>query len=375
MERLKDESDGRVMQSADRPITQSPNDLNAFIAALPKVELHLHLEGSIRPQTLSELAEGKSWLKGKVAHWIGERTRESYRYGSFPNFLVAFGLVSLLLEGPQDYALVTTRLMEWLAEQKVRYAEITLSVGVILWKKQSVEATFEAIVTAAAEAEKRCGVSVAWIFDGVRQFGVDHVRQVLGFAGRFRSHGVVAFGIGGDELRGPAALFADLYREAREMGLHVTAHAGEAAGPESIRDAVELLGAERIGHGLTAAQDPAVMALLRERRVTLEVCPTSNVSTGLLARFQDHPLPQFLDAGLSVTLNSDDPAMFGTSLQREFELAAARFQLSPRQIGGLDEEAIRAAFLPAHRRQALLTELRLAEQAAEISGTSFGPWA
>src|SRR5271157_1513458 len=347
------------MQSPDRPITQSPND---FIARLPKVELHLHLEGSIRPQTLRELAEGKSWLKGKVADWIGERTRESYRYGSFPKFLVAFGLVS-------------PRLMEWLAEQNVRYAEITLSAGVILWKKQSVEATFEALSAAAEEAEKRYGVRVAWIFDGVRQFGVEHVRQVLSFAGRFRSHGVVAFGIGGDEVRGPAALFTDLYREARDMGLHVTAHAGEAVGPESIRDAVELLGAERIGHGLTAAQDPAVMALLRERRIPLEVCPTSNVSTGLLARFQDHPLPKFLDAGLAVTLNSDDPAMFGTSLQHEFELAAAHFQLSHQQIAGLSEEAIRAAFLPPDRRQALLTELRLAAQAAEIPGTSLGPWA
>jgi len=359
------------MQSPDRPITQSPD---AFIARLPKVELHLHLEGSIRPHTLRELAEAKSWLKGKVADWIGERTRERYRYGSFSKFLVAFGLVSLLLEGPEDYALIATRLMEWLAEQNVRYAEITLSAGVILWKKQSVEATFEAIAAAAAEAENRCGVRVAWIFDGVRQFGVDHVRQVLGLAARFRPHGVVAFGIGGDEARGPARLFTDVCREARDMGLHVTAHAGEAAGPESVGDAVELLGAERIGHGLTAARDPAVMALLRERRVPLEVCPTSNVSTGLLARFEDHPLPKFLDAGLAVTLNSDDPAMFGTSLQREFELAATHFQLSHAQIAGLGEEAIRAAFLPHDRRQALLTELGLAARAAEIPGTSLGPW-
>jgi aminodeoxyfutalosine deaminase len=375
IERLKDSFDDSVTQSHNRPITRLPDVLNVFIARLPKVELHLHLEGSIRPRTLRELAEGKSWLKGKVADWIGERTRESYRYGSFAKFLVAFGLVSLLLEGPEDYALATARLMEWLAEQNVRYAEITLSAGVILWKKQSVEATFDAIAAAAAEAEKRCGVRVAWIFDGVRQFGVEHVRQVLGLAGRFRSQGVVAFGIGGDEVRGPAALFTDLYREARDMGLHVTAHAGEAVGPESIRDAVELLGAERIGHGLTAAQNPAVMALLRERRIPLEVCPTSNVSTGLLARFQDHPLPKFLDAGLAVTLNSDDPAMFGTSLQREFTLAAAHFQLSPQQIVGLGEEAIRAAFLPADRQQALLTELTLAAQAAEIPGTSLGPWA
>jgi aminodeoxyfutalosine deaminase len=357
MERLKDLSDDRVTQSHHRHVTQSPGALNAFIARLPKVELHLHLEGSLRAETLREMAEGKSWLKGKVAEWISERTRDSYCYGSFQKFLVAFGLVSLLLEGPQDYALATTRLMEWLAEQNVRYAEITLSAGVILWKKQSVEATFEAIAAAAEEAGKRCGVRVAWIFDGVRQFGVDHVRQVLGFAGRFRSQGVVAFGIGGDEARGPAELFTDIYREARDLGLHVTAHAGEAAGPESVRSAVELLGAERIGHGLTAVRDPEVMALLRERRVPLEVCPTSNVATGLLARFEDHPLPQFLAAGLAVTLNSDDPAMFGTSLQREFEQVATHFALSRRQILGLCKEAMRATFLPAEEQQKLLAEL------------------
>ena len=348
-------------------MNQSHDDI---IARLPKVELHLHLEGSLRPQTLRELAENKSWLKAKVADWIGERSRESYRYGSFPKFLVAFGLVSLLLEGPEDYALATTRLMEWLSAQNVRYAEITLSAGVILWKRQSVEATFEAVAAAQAEAEKRCGVRVAWIFDGVRQFGVEHVRQVLSYAARFRSMGVVAFGIGGDEGRGPAPLFADVYREARDLGLRLTAHAGEAAGPGSIRDAVELLGAERIGHGLTAAQDPSVMALLRERGVPLEVCPSSNVSTGLLARFEDHPLPKFLDQGLAVTLNSDDPAMFGTSLTREFELAARHFQLSHSQLASLCEQAIRAAFLPSERQQSLTAELRTV--ANEIAGTSSG---
>jgi aminodeoxyfutalosine deaminase len=168
---------------------------------------------------------------------------------------------------------------------------------------------------------------------------------------------VVAFGIGGDEERGPAALFTDIYREAREAGLRLTAHAGEAVGPESIRKAVELLGAERIGHGLTAIQDPGVMALLRERRIPLEVCPTSNVATGLIARVEDHPLPRFLEAGLVVTLNSDDPAMFGTSLESEFVQAAKAFSLSRAQIVQFCENAIRYSFLPERDKQRLLREL------------------
>jgi aminodeoxyfutalosine deaminase len=332
--------------------------MSTFIAQVPKVELHLHLEGSIRPQTLEELAQRKSWLRSKAADWLAQRTHESYLYGSFEKFLLAFGLVSLLLEGPEDYALITTRLMEWLAAQNVRYAEVTISVGVLLWKKQSVEAVFEAIAWAARDAQSRVDVQVNWIFDGVRQFGVDHVRAVLGWAKRYRDNGVVAFGIGGDEARGPAELFTDIYREARDAGLHVTAHAGEAVGPESIRKAVELLGAERIGHGLTAWQDPELMVMLRERRVPLEVCPTSNVCTGLIARIEDHPLPRFLAAGLLVTLNSDDPGMFGTSLEREFQLAATHFALSRSQIARLCADAMRTSFLPEDQKDKLLAELR-----------------
>lgn len=349
-------SDPPQTSAPRRSVSLSP-DLDTLITQVPKVELHLHLEGSIQPDTLNELVQSKSWLRPKAADWIAHRTRECYRYGSFENFLKAFGLVSLLLEAPEDYALIVTRLMEWLAEQNVRYAEVTLSVGVLLWKNQSVEAVFDALCYAAGETGARTGVRVNWIFDGIRQFGPSHVHDVLGWAKQYRDRGVVAFGIGGDEVRGPAELFQDIYREARDAGLHVTAHAGEAAGPESIRKAVELLGAERIGHGLTACQDSELIAMLRDRQVPLEVCPTSNVCTGLISRIEDHPLPKFLDEGLLVTLNSDDPGMFGTSLEQEFRLAAAHFGLSREQITALCANAMRASFLPADQKSKLLQEL------------------
>jgi adenosine deaminase/aminodeoxyfutalosine deaminase len=337
-------------------VNPSPS-LETFISRLPKVELHLHLEGSVRPETLRELSRNKSWLRREVGNWISERRRDSYRFGSFDNFLKAFGVVALLLKTPEDYALATTRLAEELARENVKYAEVTLAVGVLLWKKQSVEDVFEAVAAAAAEAEARLGIRFRWIFDAVRHFGLDHAREVLGRAIRYRPRGVVAFGIGGDEARGPAELFADIYREAREAGLHLTAHAGEAVGPESIRKAVELLGAERIGHGLTAIQDPEVMALLRDRSIPLEVCPTSNVATGLITRLEDHPLPRFIESGLVVTLNSDDPAMFGTSLEEEFVRAAQTFSLSREQVVRLCENAIRYSFLPDDEKEPLLREL------------------
>jgi adenosine deaminase len=188
---------------------------------------------------------------------------------------------------------------------------------------------------------------------------MEHVREVMRWAARYRGQGVVAFGIGGDEAAGPARLFPDIFREARGLGLHVVAHAGEACGPESIRDAVELLGAERIGHGLTALRDAKVMAMLRERNIPVEVCPSSNVSTGLIARFEDHPLPKFLEAGLAVTLNSDDPAMFGTSLQEEFLRAARCFEFSRETLTGLCRNAVDASFLSQEEKQKLREQVTL----------------
>ena len=333
--------------------------VSSFIAHLPKVELHLHLEGAVRPATLLELSQNKPGLRQKVDEWIAARAAQRYRYPTFRDFLVAFGIISILLETPQDYALATARLVEWLAGQNVKYAEIIFAAGVVLWKKQSVEAVFEAIADAAEQAETRTGVRVKWIFDATRQFGIDHVRGTMRWAARYRSRNVVAFGIGGDEAAGPAKLFPDIFREARDQGLHCVAHAGEACGPESIRDAVELLGAERIGHGLTAIRDDSVMAMLRERRIPLEVCPSSNVSTGLIVKFEDHPLPQFLDAGLVVTLNSDDPAMFGTSLVDEFERATRCFGLSRETLAGLCRNAVRASFLSEDEKRALEAQVDL----------------
>jgi adenosine deaminase/aminodeoxyfutalosine deaminase len=333
------------------------SSLASFISRLPKVELHLHLEGAVRPQTLIELSQNKSGLRRKVDEWTAARSAQNYRYASFREFLVAFGIISLLIETPQDYALITTRLIEWLKEQNVQYAEIIFAAGVVLWKRQRVDAVFEAIAAASQDTEQRTGLRVKWIFDATRQFGLDHVRDVMHWAARYREHGVVAFGIGGDEVAGPAKLFPDIFREARDLGLHVVAHAGEAYGPESIRDAVELLGAERIGHGLTAIRDANVMALLRERRIPMEVCPGSNVSTGLIARFEDHPLPKLLAAGLVVTLNSDDPAMFGTSLSKEFNQAAECFQLTRETLTGLCRNAIDASFLNEDEKQKLREKL------------------
>lgn len=331
-----------------------------FIAKLPKVELHLHLEGSLHSDTMRELARGRDGMETKVGQWIRERQRNEYRYASFADFVEAFKFVVLLLETPEDYALATVRLMEWLAEQNVKYAEITLAAGVVLWKRQALDRVYEAVRAAALEAGARLGMQVNWIFDAVRQFGADHARAVLRWASRYRDQGVVAFGLGGDEERGPASIFADVYREVRDYGLHALAHAGETSGPDSVRQTVELLQAERIGHGLTAARDPEVMALLRDRGIPIEACPGSNASISLVPEYRDYPLPAFMDAGVTMTLNSDDPALFGTSIGQEFRNAAGAFSLSPGQLAGLCENAVNAAFLPDDDKQRLLRQIQQA---------------
>ena len=338
------------MTATNGPATE----LESFIRHLPKVELHLHLEGSVQPETLHELSRSKGRLEKETRDWISERTGQRYRYRNFQDFLQAFKLVTLLLETPGDYAVATARLIEGLAKQNVKYAEVIFAAGVVLWKKQPLEAIFEAAASAARAAQKSFGVRVQWIFDAIRHFGVEHTREVLHWAERLWPQGVVGLGIGGDETRGPAELFPEVFREAREMGLHVVAHAGEACGPESVRQAVEALGAERIGHGLTAARDSSVLALLRDRRIPLEVCLTSNLATGVLGRIEDHPLPQFLDAGMVVTLNTDDPAMFGTDLVNEYLLAARTFHLTRGQILHLAQNAILASFLSEQEKLDLL---------------------
>jgi adenosine deaminase/aminodeoxyfutalosine deaminase len=299
-----------------------------FVAALPKAELHLHLEGSIEPETLHELDPSRSY-KGL------------YEYENFDAFLKTFGVVGKLLRGPEDYALITRRLLKRLHAQNVRYAEIIVAAGVVLWKEQEFGPIFDAICAAATESP----VEVRWILDAVRQFGTEHVMRVAELAVERQKQGIVAFGIGGSEERGPAELFTDAFAFARREGLHVVAHAGESVGPESIWAALEL-GAERIGHGIAAARDEKLMAHLRERGVPLEICITSNLVTGVVRRIEDHPVRRLYDAGVPITLNTDDPAMFRCTLEGEYRLAADRFGFSEEELRGIAQNAFRYAFVP-----------------------------
>ncbi len=293
---------------------------------LAKAELHLHLEGSVTPETMRELAPGTSM----------EEIRERFRFSNFAGFLECFKWVVERLRGPEDYALVTRRLLETLASQNVRYAEITLSAGVVLWKKQEFGRIFDAVRREAAQSP----VDVRWNLDAIRHFGADHAMQVAEIAAGYVDDGVVSFGIGGDEERGPAGCFTDVYRFVRAKGLRLTAHAGETAGPESVWAALRL-GAERIGHGIRAVDDPALMRHLRDENIPLEICMSSNVATGAV------PVRRLYDAGVPITLNTDDPGLFETTIEKEYDLAAREFGFSERELAQIAENGFRYAFAGA----------------------------
>ncbi|MDE3136198.1 MAG: adenosine deaminase [Acidobacteriota bacterium] len=333
-------------------------ELAAAIAALPKAELHLHLEGSIAPETVVRLAANYG------VEVSAEEVAARYRYTDFAGFIEAYKWVTSFLRRPADYRLIAEELFDRLIAQNVVYAEVTLSGGVMLRRGQDVEANFAALIGAAERAAVK-GFRVQWIFDAARQFGALEAVETALWATRLAPAGVVAFSVGGDELALSARDLQPAYELARSAGLHALAHAGEIGGPEIVREAIDMLGAERIGHGIGVLHDPILMDDLAERGLPLEICPTSNLRTGALgrqlgadgARLDRHPLKSFFDRGLRVVLATDDPAMFETDLLGEYRVAAA-MGFSPAELARLAEASFALALLPQAERQAYLDLFR-----------------
>lgn len=300
-----------------------------FLEKLPKAELHLHLEGAAEPEMIQQIEPSLSL----------EEIRGHYSYTDFPAFLQSFKWVARHLANPEHYALVAAGLFRRLRSQNVRYAEVMLSVGVMFWKEQDAAAIFDAVDAEAA----RAGFTVRWIFDAIRQFPVEDAHRVLDLAIRLRDRGVVAFGIGGNEELGPARNFYPVFARAREAGLRLTIHGGETTGPASIWEALEG-GAERIGHGIRATADPLLVEHLARHRIPLEISISSNVMTGAVDTLYRHPVRQLFEAGIPIVLNTDDPAMFHTSLLREYALAHEHFGFTLEELEDVAENGFRYAF-------------------------------
>jgi aminodeoxyfutalosine deaminase len=352
----------QALVSSLSPRVPSDSDLKSFLRKLPKAELHLHLEGALSPHRVAGLA--KKYGVELSASEIELR----YNTRSFAQFLELYKWATFFLREPDDYARLAEDTCANLKEQGVVYAEITLSIGVMLLRKQDVRANFRAIHE-VFEGKRRAGEgpTVQFIFDAVRQFGPAPAMEIVELAVEHREQGVVAFGLGGDELSLPLSEFQTAYKRAAEAGLHLLAHAGETGGPDQIRDAIDLLGAERIGHGIAAIRDPALMARLAQRKIPLEICPTSNLRTNALnlqlngtdLSLVNHPLPKLFRAGIPVSLSTDDPAMFHTTLVDEY-LHARKMGLSLDELLQINRAAFDQAFLSPQQRALFLSHVAAA---------------
>lgn len=342
-------------------MTSGISPVSAFIAALPKVELHVHLVGSASIPTVLELARRRP----EAGVPTDETTlRKFYEFSDFAHFIDVYITVNSLVVSGEDIESLVVGLARDLASQNVRYAEVTVTPHSHLLAGIPAEDVVAGLAAGRRRARDEHGVQLAWIFDIPGELGPESGLATAKFVLDHQPDGTVAFGLGGPEIGWPRELFKESFDLARAAGLHSAPHAGETTGPESVWAAIRELGAERIGHGINAARDPRLLDYLGEHQIPLEVSPTSNICTGAVASLREHPLPLLLQAGMPVTLNTDDPGMFHTTLNREYELAHEVFGLDTAALAELARNAARVAFCDDALRRELLAEIDAAAQPA-----------
>jgi aminodeoxyfutalosine deaminase len=327
--------------------------LDAFVAGLPKAELHVHHVGSASPRIVSELAARHP---GTVPADL-DALRDFYTFRDFGHFIEVYLAVVDLLREPEDLRLLTYEIAGEMAAQNIRYAELTLTLWTSVQRGIPIEAYVEAVEDGRVGAERDHGVRLRWIYDIPGESGLPSAEDTLQYALHHAPDTLLGFGLGGPEVGVDRPQFKDVFDQARAAGLHSVPHAGETTGPQTVWDALRDLGAERIGHGTSSVQDPALVDHLVQQQVPLEVCPTSNVATRAVDSLENHPIRELYGAGALVTVNSDDPPMFGTTLNREYEIAADLLGLDERGIAGLARNAVRASFMPDPEKADLLAEI------------------
>ncbi|MEV6814580.1 adenosine deaminase [Micromonospora sp. NPDC051296] len=330
-------------------------DLRTFIAGLPKVELHVHHVGSASPRIVAELAarhEGRSPVPADP-----QLLADYFAFRDFAHFIEVYLSVVDLIRDQEDVWILTHEVARELARQQVRYAELTVTPYSHVKRGIPAPAFCEAIEDARKRAAADFGIELRWCFDIPGEAGLPAAEETLRISLDERPDGLVSFGLGGPEIGVPRPQFKPYFDQARAAGLRSVPHAGETTGPQTVWDALRELGAERIGHGISAAEDPQLLTYLAERQIGMEVCPTSNVRTRAVARIEEHPLPRLIEAGLLVTINSDDPPMFGTTLNDEYAVAAQLLDAGPAQLAELARNAVTASFLDPAGKQRISAEI------------------
>lgn len=328
-------------------------ELTEFVRRLPKVELHLHLIGAAPPSAVVELARRSPELRFPTEL---DGLREHYRYTDFLHFIEIYKSVSNLVRSAEDLAFLASVVAQDLAAQSVRYAEITVSPLLHLRRGLTAEDLRDGLDDGARQA-RRHGVELRWCYDIPSGGGAASGRRTVRVAEQAPPDGLVSLGLGGAELGYPRSVHREAFQHARSLGLHSVPHAGEAAGAEHVWQAITDLGAERVGHGIRAVDDPRLLDVLAERGIALEVCPTSNLRTRVVDSWAGHPLRALLDAGVPVTLNTDDPAMFGTSLVDEYATAATALGLTRAELAAIARRGVDVSFMPVETKRRLLAEI------------------
>jgi aminodeoxyfutalosine deaminase len=324
-----------------------------FIAGLPKAELHVHHVGSASPRIVSELAARHP---GVVPSDL-DALRDFYTFRDFGHFIEVYLAVVDLLREPEDIRLLTYEVACDMAAQNIRYAELTLTPWTSVQRGIPLPAYVEAVEDARVAAERDHGVRLRWIYDIPGESGLPAGEDTVAYALDDPPETLVGFGLGGPEVGVGRPQFKDLFDRARSAGLHSVPHAGETTGPQTVWDAIHDLGAERIGHGTSSVQDPALVEYLVEHGIPLEVCPTSNIATRAVDTLANHPLKQLYDAGVTITVNSDDPPMFNTTLNQEYQIAARLLGLDEGGIAELAKATVRATFMQEAEKAVLEREI------------------
>ncbi|NUK27234.1 adenosine deaminase [Streptomyces lunaelactis] len=329
-------------------------DLHAFIAGLPKAELHVHHVGSASPRIVPELAARHPDSKVPTDP---EALADYFTFTDFAHFIEVYLSVVDLIRTPEDVRLLTFEVARDMARQNIRYAELTVTPFSSTRRGIDEKAFMAAIEDAREAAETELGVVLRWCFDIPGEAGLEAAEETARLAVDLHPEGLVSFGLGGPEVGVPRPQFKPYFDRAIAAGLHSVPHAGETTGPQTIWDALNELGAERIGHGTSATQDPALLAHLAEHRIPLEVCPTSNIATRAVADLDEHPIKEMVAAGVLVTINSDDPPMFGSDLNNEYAVAARLLELDERGVAGLAKNAVEASFLDEAGKARIAAEI------------------
>ncbi|MDI3388365.1 adenosine deaminase [Streptomyces sp. B-S-A8] len=332
------------------------SDLPAFIAGLPKAELHVHHVGSASPRIVAELAARHPDSKVPTDP---EALADYFTFTDFAHFVEVYLSVVDLIRTPEDIRLLTYEVARDMARQQIRYAELTVTPFSSTRRGIDPRAFMDAIEDARKAAEAEFGTVLRWCFDIPGEAGLESAEETVRLAtdDRLRPEGLVSFGLGGPEVGVPRPQFKPYFDRAIAAGLHSVPHAGETTGPQTVWDALTELRAERIGHGTSSAQDPALLRHLAEHRIPLEVCPTSNIATRAVLDLDEHPVRQMVAAGVLVTINSDDPPMFGTDLNSEYGVAARLLDLDERGLAELARNAVTASFLDDSGKAKLTAEI------------------